>query len=155
MYSRNKYDKKCEYSIPPRYDGNAFRRYNQSSRMTNGVDEVKAAWERRAKEDIIIPEHEQASEITEPQEETCGITDVCAGCEDDSTESLNEPSAECGEGSEKTHFSSVFDALSGIFEKISCEELLIGAIILVLAGENKNGECTSAILALVILLAVR
>ena len=155
MYSRNKYDRKSEYSIPPRYDGNAFRRYTQSSRTINGVDEMKAAWQRREKEDIIISEADQTSDLSEPvntayyENNECNPDGLCE----------NEPVTECvlrgNKPCEEDKSSSPFDALSGLFDKISYEELLIGAIILVLAGENTNGECSSVILALVILLALR
>lgn len=183
MYSRMRYEREREYTVPPRYDGNAFRMYNQSDRLTTGADEVKAAWRRRedaqthgSAPESQIPMSDSTSDtherspftVDQPPYSSCDIPDF------DESEAAEETASGENITVERTESDaerptdtavimpspprrSPFDALTGILGRFSYEDALIGAIILVLAGENGSGneECSPAILALIILLALK
>lgn len=168
MYSRNRYDRERgalpRYTPPPRYDGNTFRTYRQSPRLTSGVDEVKAAVARQGLErtetayddllsearDVIcetsgdaLREHEAS--YVEPEQFAYGSGESIVG---------DRTQAEPEDNAEHRIYGAVPDTLAELITKIGYDDILLSALILVLSGEN-SGDCTSVIIALLVLLALR
>lgn len=173
MYSRTRYEREREYTVPPRYDGSTFRMYSQGDRLTTGADEVKAAWRKHEEAELPHDTGSVAGTASENPGETAAKSpfvvdeppftpDDISGSDDASDQPDGKAAVSSREGDDSYVIGppqrrSPLDALNGLLGRFSYEDALIGALILILAGENDSGneDSSAAILALIILLALK